>query len=176
MWASGRLVRDLETLRPASAGSPSSRVFRGIYSATGPLLASTGVAIVFAVSTLVQEGVLAGIVSGKVTLLTFLDSQCTDACPVIAVDLARGIDALSPSERADVVAVALSVDPDEDTRASVDRFLRARHALGRIRYLVTPADTLKRLWGEFLILPSVRSGSDSIHSAPVRISGAAVRG
>ncbi len=108
---------------------------------------------------------------GKVTLLTFLDSQCTDACPVIAVDLARGIDALSPSERADVIAVALSVDPAGDTRASVEHFLRSRHALGRIHYLVAPADTLKRLWGTFLILPSVRSGSDNIHSAPVRIYG-----
>ena len=56
MWASGRLVRDLETLRPTSAGAPPDRVFRGIYSATGPLLASTGVAIVFAVSTLAQGG------------------------------------------------------------------------------------------------------------------------
>jgi hypothetical protein len=65
MWASGRLVHDLETLRPTSAGQPpSDGVFRGIYSATGPLLASTGVAIVFAVSTLAQEGVLAGIVRG----------------------------------------------------------------------------------------------------------------
>jgi cytochrome oxidase Cu insertion factor (SCO1/SenC/PrrC family) len=108
---------------------------------------------------------------GHVTLLTFLDSKCKDACPVIAVDLARGIDALSPSERVDVTAAAVSVNPANDTRASVDHFLRSRHALGRIRYLIGPADTLRRLWAEFLILSSVASGNDSIHSAPVRIYG-----
>lgn len=64
MWASGRLVRDLERLRPATAASPPRRAFRGVYSATGPLLASTAVAGLFAVSTLVQEGLLPSIVRG----------------------------------------------------------------------------------------------------------------
>ena len=108
---------------------------------------------------------------GQLTLLTFLDSQCTDACPVIASALARGLDSLSDDERAQVVAVAISTDPSEDTPTSVDRFLRARHALGRVRYLVAPAGELRRLWKEFQILPSVQTKSDSLHSAPVRIYG-----
>lgn len=108
---------------------------------------------------------------GRVVLLTFLDSQCTEACPVIAAALARGIDALSQRERAGVVAVAISTDPREDTPASVSRFLGARHALGRIRYLTAPAPELRRLWKEFQILPSEQTGSDSLHSAPVRIYG-----
>lgn len=107
----------------------------------------------------------------RVTLLTFLDSQCTESCPLIAAALAGSIDALSADERTQVVAVALSTDPREDTRASVDGFLRARHALGRVRYLVAPAGELRRLWAEFQILPSVETGSDSLHSAPVRIYG-----
>lgn len=108
---------------------------------------------------------------GRVTLLTFLDSQCTESCPVIASALARGIDALSAEERARTVAVAISTDPREDTTASVNRFLRTRRALGRIRYLVAPDVALQRLWKEFQILPSVQTGSDSLHSAPVRIYG-----
>jgi protein SCO1/2 len=110
--------------------------------------------------------------AGRVTLLTFLDSQCTESCPVIASVLARGIDALSADERERVVAVAVSTDPREDTRGSVDDFLRARHALGRLRFLVAPQAELQRLWKVFQILSSVESGSDSLHSAPVRIYGA----
>jgi cytochrome oxidase Cu insertion factor (SCO1/SenC/PrrC family) len=108
---------------------------------------------------------------GRVTLLTFLDSQCTESCPLIAGEVAGAIDALSPAERRDVVAIAISTDPREDTPQSVERFLRNRHALGRLRYLVAPAATLPKLWKEFQILSSVESGNDSLHSAPVRVYG-----
>jgi hypothetical protein len=67
MWASGRLVREVEALRPNTAASlteTTDGLFRGIYSATGPLLASAAIAIIFAVSTLVQEGLLPATVRG----------------------------------------------------------------------------------------------------------------
>jgi cytochrome oxidase Cu insertion factor (SCO1/SenC/PrrC family) len=108
---------------------------------------------------------------GRVTLLTFLDSQCTESCPLIAGEVAGAIDALSPAERGDVVAVAISTDPREDTPRSIERFLRSRHALGRLRYLVAPASALPPLWKAFQILPSVETGNDSLHSAPVRVYG-----
>jgi hypothetical protein len=67
MWASGRLVREVEAL---GATTPASRkeglpvLFRGMNSVSGPLLASAGTAIVFAVSTLLQESLLAAAVRG----------------------------------------------------------------------------------------------------------------
>jgi cytochrome oxidase Cu insertion factor (SCO1/SenC/PrrC family) len=108
---------------------------------------------------------------GRVTLLTFLDSQCTESCPLIAGEVAGAIDALSPAERGNVVAVAISTDPREDTPRSVERFLHSRHALGRLRYLVGPATALPPLWKAFQILSSLESGNDSLHSAPVRVYG-----
>lgn len=36
---------------------------------------------------------------GRVTVLTFLDSQCTESCPVIAWTIARSLDALGSNER-----------------------------------------------------------------------------
>lgn len=108
---------------------------------------------------------------GKVVVLTFLDSQCTDACPVIAFQVARTIDALRASERHAVVAVAISTDPDEDTPSSVRAFLRRQHALGRLRYLGSdePVEQMQRVWDGFQILSSFETHKDTLHSAPVRV-------
>lgn len=108
---------------------------------------------------------------GRVTVLTFVDSQCTESCPVIAWTIARSLDALTPDERRDVRAVAISTDPAEDTRRSVRRFLARNKAVGRLLYLGggQPEDELRRVWDEFKILSSLESGEDALHSAPVRI-------
>lgn len=109
--------------------------------------------------------------AGRVTLLTFLDSQCTESCPVIAWTVARTIDALTPAERQDVQAVAISTDPAEDTERSVFGFLARNRAVGRLLYLGggQPEGVLRRVWNEFKVLSSLESGEDALHSAPVRI-------
>ena len=108
---------------------------------------------------------------GKVVVLTFLDSQCTEACPVIAFQVARTIDGLRAVERRNVVAVAISTDPDEDTSSSVRAFLTRRHALGRLRYLGSdePVDRMQEVWESFQILSSFETHNDTLHSAPVRV-------
>jgi cytochrome oxidase Cu insertion factor (SCO1/SenC/PrrC family) len=108
---------------------------------------------------------------GKVVLLTFLDSQCTEACPVIAAQIARTLEVLSAAERRRVFAVAISTDPKEDTVASVRGFLRRHRALGKLHYVGggEPEAKLRRIWKRFRILSSIESGEDSLHSAPVRI-------
>jgi protein SCO1/2 len=109
--------------------------------------------------------------AGAVTVLTFLDSQCTESCPVITWTVARAIDTLAPAERRDIRAVAITTDPAEDTRQSVRRFLARNRALGRLLYVGggQPEGELHKLWSEFQILSSLASGEDALHSAPVRI-------
>jgi cytochrome oxidase Cu insertion factor (SCO1/SenC/PrrC family) len=107
--------------------------------------------------------------AGKVALVTFLDSQCTEACPVIAAHVAQALEALMPAERARVEAVAISTDPAEDTRESVRDFLGRQRALEHLRYLVGPESELRPLWRTFQILSSLETGEDTVHSAPVRI-------
>jgi len=109
--------------------------------------------------------------AGRVTLLTFLDSQCTESCPVIAWTVARTIDTLTPAERQGVRAVAITTDPAEDTEKSVRSFLEENRALGRLLYLGggQPESALRRVWDDFDVLSSLESGEDTLHSAPVRI-------
>ena len=106
---------------------------------------------------------------GKVVLLTILDSQCEDACPILASVIARTIDRLTPSERHRVRALGISADPVEDTPAAVRRFLTQRRAVGRLDYLVGTEARLRPMWNALQILPSLDSGKDSLHSAPLRI-------
>ncbi len=107
----------------------------------------------------------------RVVLLTFLDSQCTESCPLIASQIARTIDGLTPRERSQIVPIAISTDPEEDSPRSVQVFLRRNRAVGRLRYLGggEPVAKLRALWKRFHILSSLESGQDTLHSAPVRI-------
>jgi protein SCO1/2 len=106
---------------------------------------------------------------GKVALVTFLDSQCDEACPIIASQVARGLDRLTARERRDTSAVAISTDPAEDTPTSVRAFLDRQRALGRLLYLTGPEGEMRALWKRFQILSSHESGQDTLHSAPVRV-------
>lgn len=107
--------------------------------------------------------------AGKVVVVTFLDAQCTDACPVAAGVLARAVDDLDADERSDVAVLGISVDPAEDTPAAIGKFLANHQAEGRVRYLTAPQPVMEPLWDAFKILPTVRSGDDSLHSIPIQV-------
>jgi protein SCO1/2 len=106
---------------------------------------------------------------GKAIAITFLDSQCTDACPLIARELVAAWKLLAPAERARMAAYAITVDPSEDTPASVRRFLRRQRAEGVLGYLLGSTRALRPVWNAFQILASLDTGEDDVHSAPVRI-------
>jgi protein SCO1 len=108
---------------------------------------------------------------GAVVLVTFLDSQCEESCPIIASQVAAGLDRLTPEEQTDVVAIAISTDPQEDTAESVRAFLRHSRAERKLRYLVASESRLRPVWRRFGILSSAETGVDELHSAPVRIYG-----
>ena len=106
---------------------------------------------------------------GRAVLVTFLDTQCTEACPIIATMIGGALDRLTAEERTEVVAIAISTDPDEDTRPSVEAFLRRHRVEGELLYLGGSVPELRPIWNAFQIAASFDTGDDSLHSAPVRI-------
>ena len=88
---------------------------------------------------------------------------------MIAAVVPRARALLTPGERRQVAFLAISTDPAEDTPAAVRAFLRRYRAEGALDYLVAPAAGVRRTWSEYGVLASERSGSDNLHSAPVRI-------
>jgi protein SCO1/2 len=110
-----------------------------------------------------------GALRDKVLALTFLDAQCKESCPVIAATAPRALARLDAEDRGRVAFVAISTDPREDTPAAVRSFLRRYGADGTLEYLIGPEGAVRRAWQDYGVLASEVTGSDTMHSAPVRI-------
>jgi cytochrome oxidase Cu insertion factor (SCO1/SenC/PrrC family) len=106
---------------------------------------------------------------GKVALVTFLDTQCTTMCPIIASTLGEAIRQLSGPAQAKTLALAISVDPKQDTPKSARRFLRRHHALGALDFLIGSQRELGPVWHAFHIVSVAETGNANIHSADVRV-------
>ena len=103
----------------------------------------------FELSDYTGERVRSRDLRGKVVLVTFLETKCKEACPIIATQLGEGLDLLDPDERDGALeAIAnRSVHPDDDTPANVRRFLRAHRVEGELHYLIGSEDDLRPVWG-----------------------------
>jgi cytochrome oxidase Cu insertion factor (SCO1/SenC/PrrC family) len=104
----------------------------------------------------------------RAVAVTFLDTQCTEACPIAATQIAEALRLLG-DERDRVVALAFSVDPEHDTVRSIRAFLSRSRAYGLIRYVDAPVENLRPVWSAFQIQPSVETGNSNLHSVPVRV-------
>lgn len=106
---------------------------------------------------------------GRVVLTTFVDSACQDACPIIVGILGNALRQLSAGEHRQLLALAISVDPEVDTPRHVRRFLSERRALGQLDYLVAPVAQMRPIWKRFWIVSAAKTGNADFHSADVRI-------
>jgi cytochrome oxidase Cu insertion factor (SCO1/SenC/PrrC family) len=105
---------------------------------------------------------------GKALAVTFLDTQCTEACPIAASQMAEAVRLLG-EDGGRVLAVAYSADPVNDTPASIRSFLDRNRATDELRYVDGPLAELRPVWREFKILPSHETGNSNMHSVPVRV-------
>lgn len=106
---------------------------------------------------------------GEVVLVTFLDSDCADQCPIIAGQIGRTLERLPPAARARTRALVISVNPLIDTRASVRRFLREQRVFGHVNYLSGTVAALQPVWKDFGVVSAYETGDTDTHSADVRV-------
>ena len=111
---------------------------------------------------------------GKAAAVTFLDTQCTEACPIVAAQIGDAMRLLE-SEPDEIVAVAFSVDPVNDTPARIRSFLERYRATDELEYVDGTVEELSPVWKGFQIVSSHESGNSNMHSAPVRVYDAAGR-
>jgi protein SCO1/2 len=105
---------------------------------------------------------------GRVALLSFVDSKCTEAYPIVVSVIAAALRDLSASARHDVVPLLITVNPKLDTRASIHSFLARRRALS-LFYLIGSVRELRPIWHAYGILPAIDTGNADVHSSDVRI-------
>jgi protein SCO1/2 len=76
---------------------------------------------------------------GRVVVVTGVYASCGITCPMIMGQAKRAIAALTPTERADVVVAAVTLDPEHDDRGRLDAMARAQSV---------SSPTFHLLWGE----------------------------
>jgi protein SCO1/2 len=86
---------------------------------------------------------------GEPVVVTFLYSHCQDTCPITAQTIRGALDELGH----DVPALAISVDPPNDTPASARKFLAEQRASGRIRFVLGSRAELRPVWKRYGITP-----------------------
>jgi protein SCO1/2 len=98
--------------------------------------------------------------AGRPALVTFLYAHCPDVCPLTAQEISIALDRAGPAAARAIDVVAVSVDPEGDTRAA--------HSLtGRMRYIVGTRAELRPLWSRWLIAAQQQGAERSVHSARV---------
>jgi protein SCO1/2 len=102
---------------------------------------------------------------GRLVLLTFLYTGCTDVCPLIASNLNTALRALPPARRARVRVIAVSVDPWGDTPAAVHRFVREHRLVKEFRYLTGTKEELAPVWQAWNVLVEPKNRERMAHSA-----------
>jgi protein SCO1 len=86
---------------------------------------------------------------GKPVIVTFLYTHCDETCPAQAQVIRGALDELGE----DVPAIAIAVDPPNDTEESARAFLSEQRALGRIDFVLGSRAQLRPLWKGFYVRP-----------------------
>lgn len=104
---------------------------------------------------------------GKAAVLTFIDSRCTEVCPVIAQELIGANRDLGRKKARDVVFIGVNVNPRAESIADVTRFTIA-HGLGDLPnwyFLTGSTSALQQVWQKYGIqveLPA--NASQTVHA------------
>jgi protein SCO1/2 len=97
---------------------------------------------------------------GRVVVLTFMYSTCRDTCPITATTIRGALDELGH----DVPALAVSVDPKNDTPDNAESFLvRQRLSGGRMHFLMGSRAQLAPVWDDYGIQPQGRGFEHSAY-------------
>ena len=104
---------------------------------------------------------------GHTVVVAFLYTHCPDVCPLIAEHLADGLKELTPSQRAGVRVLSVSVDPRGDTPGAVRRFIAVHRLPEQFRYLTGTQAQLEPIWSAYNVaaVPNAKNGAEIDHSA-----------
>jgi cytochrome oxidase Cu insertion factor (SCO1/SenC/PrrC family) len=87
---------------------------------------------------------------GKVVVLTFIYTHCTDFCPFVALKL-REAGKLLSSDQGKCVLVAVSTDPERDTPQVCAQYSRAIGMFDSWHFVTGRLPTLQKVWKSYFI-------------------------
>lgn len=132
---------------------------------SGPLMPSGLRAFGFTLTDQYGRRVALADTRGRPVVITFVYSKCRSTCPVTLQTIRGALDDLSEQGvgRRDVTILAVTVDPERDTRRNVRRFLARQQVGGFVRYLTAPRRTMAPIWKRYGIAP--QHGRSEGHTA-----------
>jgi protein SCO1/2 len=104
--------------------------------------------------------------TGRPYVVTFLYVNCDDVCPLIASELKQALQRLGPQAE-QVTVLAVSADPEGDTRSAVRRWLVKLRMPDNFHYLIGSRRQLQRVWRSHYAAPQPRGDPNSAHSASI---------
>jgi protein SCO1/2 len=90
---------------------------------------------------------------GQVVVLSPMYTTCRDTCPLVAQQIQDALLDLPADMRSQVRALALSVDPQNDTPASARKFLRSRLVSRHLDFLLGSQAELRPVWRAYGFSP-----------------------
>ncbi|MCL5670852.1 MAG: SCO family protein [Acidobacteria bacterium] len=183
------------TLTPAMEGQNNPQESRGIFRRRWALFAIIGVVLVLVAGMLTathfinkakehsgllapgfvlrdQEGRLTSLAQfrGKVVVLTFIDPECTQLCPLTTKSMVDALKILGPAVASQVQLLGINVNSSKTQVSDVAAYTREHELQGRWRFLTGSPAQLKKVWHNYHVYVAKKKGSDDvIHEAIVFI-------
>jgi protein SCO1 len=100
---------------------------------------------------------------GRPVIVTFLYTNCDEGCPPQAQQVKGALNELGH----DVPALAIAVDPPNDTPASARAFLAEQRMTGRLDFALGSRRELAPLWRAYAIRPQAEGAEHQSHTVLV---------
>jgi protein SCO1 len=85
------------------------------------------------------------VIKGKIVVISFIFTSCTDLCPLTTARIAQVVDKLGDKVGRDVFFVSLSVDPEHDTPEKMKLFADAFEAPAGWKFLTGKPEDMKAI-------------------------------
>lgn len=105
---------------------------------------------------------------GRVVVLTFIDPECTQICPLTTKSMVDALKILGPAAASQVQLLGIDANPMKTQVADVAAYTREHELEGRWRFLTGPEAQLESVWHRYHVYVAQKKNSDDVvHEAVV---------
>ncbi len=107
---------------------------------------------------------------GKVVVLTFIDPECHQLCPLTTHSMVQAINLLGPAAASHVQLIGINANPLKTQVSDVANYTRTHDLEGLWRFLTGPRVQLEQIWRDYHIYVAVMN-NDIEHTAIIMLIG-----